>query len=58
MPAAAEGEDAMALKASLEAQAGQAISQDAFAAYTAALTAEAGITLDQAAITAVHTSLP
>lgn len=58
MPAAAEGEDAMALKASLEAQAGQAISQDAFAAYTAALTAEAGITLDQAAISAVHTSLP
>jgi len=58
MPAAAEGEDAMALKASLEAQATQAISQDAFAAYTAALTAQAGITLDQAAINAVHTSLP
>lgn len=58
MPAAAEGEDAMALKASLEAQAQQAISQDAFAAYTAALTAQAGITLDQAAINAVHTSLP
>ena len=58
MPAAAEGEDAMALKASLEAQAQQAISQDAFAAYTAALTAQAGITLVQAAINAVHTSLP
>ena len=58
MPAATEGEDAAALKASLEAQAGQAISQDAFAAYTAALAAEAGITLDQAAINAVHTSLP
>ena len=58
MPAATEGEDATALKASLEAQAGQAISQDAFAAYTAALAAEAGITLDQAAINAVHTSLP
>lgn len=58
LPAATEGEDAEALKASLEAQAQQAISQDAFAAYTAALTAGAGITLDQAAINAVHTSLP
>ena len=58
LPAATDGEDAEALKASLEAQAGQAISQDAFAAYTAALTAEAGITLDQAAINAVHASLP
>jgi peptidyl-prolyl cis-trans isomerase D len=58
LPAATEGEDALALKASLEAQAQQAISQDAFAAYTNALTAAAGITLDQAAINAVHTSLP
>lgn len=58
MPAAGEGEDATALKASLDAQVEQAISQDAFAAFTAALTAEAGITLDQGAINAVHTSLP
>ncbi len=58
LPAATEGEDATALKASLEAQAQQAISQDAFAAFTNALTAEAGITIDQAAINAVHTSLP
>ena len=58
LPAATEGEDAMALRASLDAQARQAISQDAFAAFTAALTAGAGITLDQAAINAVHTSLP
>lgn len=58
LPAATEGEDATALKASLEAQAGQAISQDAFAAFTAALTAEAGIALDQGAINAVNTSLP
>jgi peptidyl-prolyl cis-trans isomerase D len=58
LPAAVEGEDAMALKTSLEAQAEQAISQDAFAAYTNALTAGAGITIDQAAINAVHTSLP
>ena len=58
MPAATEGEDAIALKASLEAQVEQAISQDVFAAYTAALTAGAGITIDQAAINAVHASLP
>ena len=58
LPAATDSDDAKALKASLEAQAQQAISQDAFAAYTAALTAEAGIALDQAAINAVHTSLP
>ena len=58
MPAASEGDDATALKASLEAQAEQAISQDAFAAFTNALTAEAGITLDQSAINAVHASLP
>lgn len=58
MPAATDTEDAKALKASLEAQVEQAISQDAFAAYTAALTAGAGITIDQAAINAVHASLP
>ncbi|MBN8632154.1 MAG: SurA N-terminal domain-containing protein [Rhodobacterales bacterium] len=58
MPGATTGSDAEALKASLEAQAQQAISQDAFAAFTAALTAQAGITLDQAAIEAVNASLP
>ena len=39
LPAATDTDDAKALKASLEAQAQQAISQDAFAAYTAALAA-------------------
>ena len=39
-------------------QAQQAIAGDAFAAFTAALTAEAGITLDQSAINAVHASMP
>lgn len=58
LPAATEGEDALAMQDALAAQARQAISQDAFAAFTDALTAEAGITLDQAAINAVHTSLP
>lgn len=58
LPAETEGDDAVALKASLEAQARQSIAQDAFAAFTNALTAQAGITLDQSAINAVHASLP
>ena len=58
LPAPTEGEEAEAIRASLAAQAQRAIASDAFAAFTAALTAEAGITLDQAAINAVHVSLP
>ncbi len=54
VPAAAEGEDATAMKAALAAQIEQAISQDAFAAFTSALTAKSGIRLDQNAINAVH----
>ncbi|WP_136644402.1 peptidylprolyl isomerase [Tabrizicola sp. YIM 78059] len=57
-PAETEGPEAEALKAAIDAQAVQAISTDAFTAYTNALTAEAGITLDQSAINAVHASLP
>lgn len=58
LPAATEGEDAQAMRDALADQARRAIAQDAFAAFTNALSAEAGISLDQAAITAVHTSLP
>ncbi len=58
LPAATEGEDAQGMRDAIAANARQAIAQDAFAAFTNALTAEAGITLDQAAINAVHTSLP
>jgi peptidyl-prolyl cis-trans isomerase D len=58
LPADPADEDTVALRDSLDAQVRQAISGDAFAAFTNALTAEAGITLDQAAINAVHTSLP
>ncbi|MFN4191779.1 MAG: peptidyl-prolyl cis-trans isomerase [Tabrizicola sp.] len=58
LPAATEGEEAEAMQASLAAQAQRAIASDAFAAFTNALTAEAGITLDQAAMNAVHVSLP
>ena len=54
IPAATEGDDVVAVKAALSAQVEQAISQDAFAAFTAAITAKSGITLDQAAINAVH----
>jgi peptidyl-prolyl cis-trans isomerase D len=53
-PALTEGDDAKALRESIQTQAAQAISQDAFSLYTQALTTEAGITLDQAAINAVH----
>ena len=56
-PAATDGPDAIAMKAALAAQAEQAIAQDAFDAFTGALTSEAGISLDQAAINAVHAGL-
>jgi peptidyl-prolyl cis-trans isomerase D len=58
LPAATEGEEAEALRAALAAQAAQAIAGDAFAAFTNAVTAKAGISFDQAAINAVHASLP
>lgn len=58
LPAEAEGEEAVATRDAISAQVRQAIASDAFAAFTDALTAEAGITLDQAAINAVHVSLP
>jgi peptidyl-prolyl cis-trans isomerase D len=57
-PAASEGDDAEALRGAISAQAQQAMSADAFAAFTNALSTEAGITLDQAVINAVNTSLP
>ncbi len=53
-PAKAEGEDATALRDSIVTQSQRAISGDVFTLYTNALTSEAGIQLDQAAINAVH----
>ena len=53
-PALTDGEDAIALREAIVIQATQAISGDAFTLFTNALTAEAGITLDQSAINAVH----
>ncbi len=58
LPAPGEGAEADAMRAALAAQIEQAISADAFNAFTTALTAEAGIALDQTAINAVHASLP
>lgn len=58
LPADTADEDTVALRESLDAQVRQAIANDAFAAFTNALTTDAGIALDQAAINAVHTSLP
>lgn len=57
VPAAEAGTEVDAVKTALSAQIEQAISQDAFAAFTAALTAKSGITLDQAAINAVHAQM-
>ena len=57
VPAATTGTDVTAVKTALAAQIEQAISQDAFAAFTAALTAKSGITLDQNAINAVHAQM-
>jgi len=58
IPAATEGEAAEALQAALVSQAQQAIAADAFTAFAAALTNEAGISLDQATINAVNASMP
>lgn len=51
------GDGAAALKAALAAQIEQAIAQDAFAAFADAVSAEAGITLDQNAINLVNSGL-
>ena len=53
-PALTTGDDAVALREAIVTQAAQAIAGDAFTLFTNALTAQAGITLDQAAINAVH----
>lgn len=47
-------DEAKALKDALGAQIEQAIAQDAFAAFSSALSAEAGITLNQQAVAAVN----
>jgi peptidyl-prolyl cis-trans isomerase D len=56
-PAAETGDEAEALKAALAAQIEQALSNDAMAAYSQALVASSGVTLDEAAINAVNAGL-
>ncbi|RUS60050.1 peptidylprolyl isomerase [Pseudorhodobacter sp. E13] len=53
-PGSGEGPEAEALKGAISAQVEQALAQDAFTLFTNALTQEAGITMDNAAINAVH----
>jgi peptidyl-prolyl cis-trans isomerase D len=48
-------DDAAALKAAISVQAEQGLGQDAFLLFTNALTSSAGISIDDAAIAAVHT---
>lgn len=58
LPAPTEGEEAEANRAEMAAAIAQSITADAFEAYTAAITLEAGISLDQSAVEAVNASLP
>ena len=56
-PATTMGDDATAMRQAIATQAAQAISADAFTLFTTAMTAQAGISLDQAAINAVHAQI-
>ncbi|MCA3543630.1 MAG: SurA N-terminal domain-containing protein [Rhodobacter sp.] len=53
-PAPTDTPDALAMKAGLAAQLQQALAQDAFEMFATALIAEGGITINDAAIAAVH----
>jgi peptidyl-prolyl cis-trans isomerase D len=53
-PAAQEGDGPAALKGAIATQLEQGMAQDALSLFSNALTNEAGITLDQSAINAVH----
>ena len=56
-PAETTGEDAEALRDTIELRARQALAQDAFSLFTNALSNEAGIQIDQTAINAVHAQM-
>ena len=58
IPAATDGEEAIASRAALSTSFAQSISADAFEAFTTSVTTSAGITLDQGAVDAVNKSLP
>ena len=51
------GEDAAALKGAIAAQIEQALAQDAFSLFAVAQGQKAGLSLDQAAIDAVHAGM-
>ncbi len=53
-PAATDTPDALAMKATIASQLQQALAQDAFEMFATALIAEAGVTINDAAIAAVH----
>lgn len=53
-PASTEGPEARELRDGLTAQISQALAQDAFQLFSNALVAEAGVTINDAAINAVH----
>jgi peptidyl-prolyl cis-trans isomerase D len=52
-----EGDEAAALRDSIELRARQALAQDAFTLFTNALSNEAGIQIDQTALNAVHAQM-
>ena len=56
-PAETTGEEAEALRDTIELRARQALAQDAFTLFTNALSNEAGIQIDQTAINAVHAQM-
>jgi peptidyl-prolyl cis-trans isomerase D len=56
-PADADGDAARTTRAQLAAQAQQGIAQDAYGLYTAAMTAQGGLTVDQTAINAVQAQM-
>lgn len=57
LPVDPESPEAVALREAIGAQVQQALAQDAFALFVKALQAEMGLSLDQAAISAVQTQL-
>lgn len=57
LPAETAGEDAEALHDSIAIRIQQTLAQDAFALFTNALSAEAGIQIDQTAVNAVHAQM-
>jgi peptidyl-prolyl cis-trans isomerase D len=58
LPAATTGPDAEGMRSALETQAAKAIANDAFASFTDALSAEAGISIDQTTIDRILAGQP